>query len=92
MSFTEITEGVHLLKIVGGVITAAMIGLTSWMALTLNDVSIRMAVLESQVTTLVLEDSRVNPAENRAEIKLLENKIDNLSKRVSDVERDLRGR
>lgn len=97
MTDKEVDESSFLLKAIGALVTAVIIGLTSWMAITLNDVSIRMAVLESQVTTLAQSDSKSAVQANSSEIRLLDSRVkrleewnQNLSTRLSTLESSTR--
>lgn len=82
------------LKVGGTVVAGIIVAMMSWMTMTLQDVSVRMAVLESQVSS-VAEQTRNGLT--RADLLALENRISrneeryvDISRRIAELENGLR--
>lgn len=95
MSHDEMNQSVNFwMKVVGSLVSTVVVGMMSWMTLTLQDMSVRMAVVETSVIaikqqptisvdSLALRDQRITRNEQW---------LENLSRRLSDLERDFRAR
>ena len=95
----EETDVNFWMKIVGSVITFVVVGMMSWMTFTLQDMSVRMAVLETSVKAIqetpqpqVITLSEINSLIALRDQRITRNEewLSNLSRRLSDVENDIR--